>query len=102
MDSPLKTPYFKLEPEESSLDGPCADSGDRLDGAGIGGLPLDGNIPGDPAGVAELEGMPAGSEGVAAISGASATGETPTGLFAGAVTGVLAGEAMVGGGVGGD
>ncbi|KAB2615461.1 sodium/potassium/calcium exchanger 1 [Pyrus ussuriensis x Pyrus communis] len=99
IDSPLKTTRtaFKPEADDSSLDGPWAAlSGDRLARAGIGGLPLDGKIPADPAGVAELEGTPTGNDGVTAILGPSATGEAPTGLFLGALTEVLAEEATVG------
>ncbi|GLT62600.1 hypothetical protein SLA2020_352220 [Shorea laevis] len=38
-------PYFESEPE-SSPTGPCAVSGDKLAGAGLGGVPLDGSVTG--------------------------------------------------------
>ena len=94
------TPYLESEPDLSSLAGPSAAlSGDRLAGAGCGGLLLDGNIVGDFDGVSD-EGM-LEDEGVAAISGVSATGGAATGLVFGALTGVATGEATVGAGVDG-
>lgn len=66
-----------------------------LAGAGIGGLPVDGNTIGESDGVAELEGISPGASGVEAISGPSATGGAPIGLD----TGALTGEETVGGGV---
>lgn len=84
----------KLELElESSPTGPCDVSGEELAGAVPGGVLLDGSVSGDPAGVAELEGMPAEASGGEETDGPSVT--------AGASTGLLTGETD-GGGVAGD
>lgn len=76
-------PYIESEPD-SSPTGPCAVSGDKLAGAGLGGLPLDGSVTGASPGVAELDGMLAEAAGVAELAG--------TGAFTGALTGVVAGD----------
>lgn len=62
----IEASYKGFESEESSATGPCALSGAEL----TGGVLLEGNMSGEPDGVAELEGTPA--EGAA---GTSASGE---------------------------
>lgn len=63
------TPYLDSEPDVSSLARPS--TGDTPAGVGLGGLLLDGNM-GESDGLAE-EGM-LDEDGLAAISGVSATG----------------------------
>lgn len=95
-------PKVELEPE-SSPTGPCEVSGEELAGAVPGEALLDGSVTGESAGVAELEGMPAGASGVGEAVGTSATGGAPTGLLTGATAGVsVAGGGVAGGGVAGD
>lgn len=60
----------ELAPDISPTE-PCEFSGEELAGAVSGEAPLDGSVMGEPAGVAELEGIPAEDSGV----GASATGD---------------------------
>ena len=96
-----EAPKLELEPE-SSPTGPCEASGEELAGAVTGEALLDGIVTGDCAGVAELEGIPAGDSGVGETDGTSATGGAPTGLLTGATTGVSAvGEGVAGDGTGG-
>lgn len=74
---------MELEPDSS----PTGElSGEELAGAVPGAALLDGSVAGEPAGVAELEGIP--------VEGASATAGDPTGLLTGATDGgvVAAGE----------
>ena len=92
------TSYFEFEPDPSPT-WPCAVSGERLAGVGLGGLLLDGNTIGESEGVAELEGIDADVSGVAAISGPSATGGVLTGLNSGEITGAETGDEALGGGV---
>lgn len=85
--SPLRTignSRIEIAAEVSSATGPCEVSGDKLAGADIGSLPVEGNIPGDSDGVAELEGM------LEDFAGTSAT----AGEYAGVVTGVATGEGV--------
>lgn len=93
---PLRTnpAWVALEPE-SSLAGARAVSGDDPAGIGLGELSV--AVSGDPAGVAELDGMVPGS-GVSAGGGASTVdGAAPSGVSAG----VLAGGAVAAGGLAG-
>jgi hypothetical protein len=76
-------PRFESEPE-SSPTGPCAVSGDKAPGAGLGGLPFDGSVTGASPGVAELDGMLAEASGVVELAG--------TGAVSGALTGAMAGD----------
>ncbi|KAF5479065.1 hypothetical protein F2P56_005570 [Juglans regia] len=91
---PLKmtrAPLFESE-ADSSLTGPCAVSGDKLDGTGLGGLLLDGKTAGDSAGVAELDGMFADASGVGPFAGTSAVFGAPTGVVSGGLMGVELGD----------
>ncbi|OIT37475.1 hypothetical protein A4A49_11806 [Nicotiana attenuata] len=97
--SPLRTignSRTETAAEASSATGPCEVSGDKLDGADVGSLPVEGNIPGDSDGVAELEGMLEDSEGTSATAGEDAGVVTGVAAGGGVTTdGVSAGEMVV-------
>lgn len=108
----IGAPYIEVVEPELSSTGPCAVSGDKLDpaGVGLGGLLLVGNVSGDSAGAAELEGTLA--DGTPAVAGTSAAtgelaglpdGDDAGGDIAGAFTGASAdGEGDAGDGTGAD
>ena len=85
-----RTLFFESEPD-SSLTGPGAVSGEEIAGAVLGEL-LFGTTTGASAGVAELDGMPAGVSGVAALVGGCGKFGAPTGTDSGALAGVVAGD----------
>ncbi|TKY47033.1 hypothetical protein E2542_SST29087 [Spatholobus suberectus] len=85
----IGAPKLVLEPDSSPTEA-CELSGEELAGAVPGEALVDGRVSGEPAGVAELEGMP--------VDGASATGGAPTGLL----TGATAGGGVAGDGAGGE
>jgi len=85
-----RTLFFESEPD-SSLTGPGAVSGEEIAGAVLGVL-LFGTTTGASAGVAELDGMPAGVSGVAAVVGGCGRFGAPTGTDSGALAGVVAGD----------
>ncbi|KAL2455513.1 paraneoplastic antigen Ma6E-like [Forsythia ovata] len=93
---------MEFEPEALSATGPCAVSGSKLDGAGLGGLLLDGNTSGASDGVAELEGTLADADGLVAdageVAGVDGSGDDAGGDNAGVLTGV--GVSLVGGDAG--
>ncbi|KAM4092179.1 hypothetical protein ACB094_06G018300 [Castanea mollissima] len=96
-----RTLFFESEPD-SSLTGPGAFSGEELAGAVVGVL-LFGTTTGASAGVAELDGMPAGVSGVAALVGACGKFGAPTGTDSGALAGDEIGVGrLTGDGIGGD
>lgn len=100
-----RTLFFESEPD-SSLTGPGAFSGEELAGAVVGVM-LFGTTTGASAGVAELDGMPAGVSGVAALVGACGKFGAPTGTDSGVLAGAVAGDEtgvgrLTGDGVGGD
>ncbi|CAA2995726.1 Hypothetical predicted protein [Olea europaea subsp. europaea] len=92
---------MEFELESSSATGPCAISGSKLVGAGLGSLLLDGNIPGASDGVAELEGTLEDAGLVAdagEVAGVEGNGDETGGDTAGVLTGV--GVSVVGGDAG--
>ncbi|MFQ6642003.1 hypothetical protein Gotur_016326 [Gossypium turneri] len=89
------TSYPDLEPESSLAAGPAALSGDEPIGVGLGGLLLDGKIPGLSAGVVELEGISAETGG--APAGVIEGGELVGVNEGGELEGVEAGGEAVGG-----
>nr|POE45715.1 hypothetical protein CFP56_05604 [Quercus suber] len=101
---PLKitrTLFFESEPD-SSLTGPGAASGEEIAGAVLGVL-LFGTTTGASAGVAELDGMPAGVSGVAALVGGCGRFGAPTGTDSGGLAGDETGVGrLTGDGIGED